>query len=73
MSETYGMLLWVFLPAGTLVLGFALGIALTRYGLMRGFNEHLDKHYFVLSPNRDCIFCVEERGALASPKSERGE
>jgi hypothetical protein len=61
MTETSQMLLWVFLPCGTLIVGFALGIALTRYGLVLGFNEHLEKHSLSSTPAADCIFCREER------------
>lgn len=52
----------IMLPLAALVFGVGMGIVLTKLGYFIVFREHLDKHFFSSTPDRECPFCREERG-----------
>lgn len=55
----------ICLPLACLFIGLGIGIVLTKLGYFIVFREHLDKHFFASTPDRDCPFCHEERGSFA--------
>lgn len=58
----------IVFPIACLVIGLGLGMLVNRKAFFLGYREHLDKHFFSIEPDRNCIFCLEERG-IRKPKN----
>jgi hypothetical protein len=60
-----GILISIFaLLVAAGVIGFALGVALTRKGCTLMFREHLEVHSVATHPDATCVFCHEERPVI---------